>query len=284
LLNSRSLFRSLKLAVASLAILAMANYPALGQRGGGGGGRHSSPEEAEYQDEVNQGVEAYKANHLDEAIRHFQKAVQLEPVRPLAKRYLGTVMAQKVLPGVVTPANLRIAQESIRIFQDLLQIAPHDVYSIRQIAGIEFEIGKLDDAKTMQKRLLAENPKDVEAAFKIGVIDLLQVRHNALTALKAAGLVDDGKGNAAAPAAVKESIKTQNTPLVEEALLYLNQAVENRPDYVDAMDSLNFAYKKKAELDIANEAARLDDLAKADEWMRKASEAKKAAETQAAKP
>jgi tetratricopeptide (TPR) repeat protein len=282
--NSLSLFRALRLPFTCLVILAVASLPAVGQRGGGGGGRHSSPDEAEYQDEINQGVAAYKASHLDEAIRHFQRAVQLEPARPLAKRYLGTVMAQKVLPGVDSQTNLQIAQTAIRIFQDILQIAPHDVYSIREIAGIEFEIGKLDDAKTMQKRLLAENPKDGEAAFKIGVIDLLQVRHNALAALKAAGLADDGKGNTTAPTTVKESIKAQNGPLVEEALLYLNQAIENRPDYVDAMDSLNFAYKKKADLDIANETARQDDLAKADEWMRKASEVKKAAATLAAKP
>ena len=288
--NSRNLRRTLKLAAAGLAILAMASLPAAGQRGGGGGGRHSSPDDAEYHDEVNKGVEAYKSSHLDEAIRHFQRAVQLEPNLPLAKRYLGTALAQKVVFGVDTPANLQIAQQAIRIFQDLLQIAPHDVYTIQQIAGIEFKIGKLDDAKMMQKRLLAENPKDPDAALKIGVIDLLQAHRNALAALKAAGIADDGMGNAKAPAAVKESIRAQNGALVEEALLYLNQAVENRSEFVDAMDSLNYAYKTKADLDFANEAARLDDMAKADEWRnkafaeRKANEAKKAAGAEAAKP
>lgn len=288
--NSRNLVRTLRSAVAGLAVLTVVSFPALGQRGGGGGGRRSSPENAEFQDELKQGIEAYKANHLDDAIHHFQKAVQLIPNQPLGLRYLGTALGQKVVFGAETPENLKIAHEAIRNFQFLLQIYPHDVYSIRQIAGIEFEIGKLDDARSMQKRLLAESPKDPDAALKIGVIDLMQAHHNELAALKAAGLTDDGKGNSSAQAAVKDSIKAQNSALIEEALQYLNQAVENRTGFVDAMDSLNYAYKKKADLDFASETARADDLAKADEWRnrasteRKASEAKKAAATQVAKP
>ncbi len=291
MLNSRLHFRALKLAAAGLAILALTSLPAAGQRGGGGGGgRHSSPAEAEYQDELKQGIEAYKANHLDDAIHHFQNAVNLIPNQPVGLKYLGTALGQKVVFGSETPENLKIAQQAIRAFQDLLQEFPHDVYSIRQVAGIEFEIGKLDDAKTMQKRLLAESPKDPEAAMKIGVIELLQAHRNLVAALKAAGLTDDGKDNAAAPAAVKQSVKAQNGPLVEDALLYLNQAVENRPDYVEAMDSLVYAYKTKAALDDASESARQDDLSKADEWRtkaateRKAEEAKKSAATPVVKP
>ncbi|MFZ1085207.1 MAG: hypothetical protein WAN35_09605 [Terracidiphilus sp.] len=278
MLNLRKHFRMLRLAAACLAILAMASYPAAGQRGGGGGGHHSSPDDAEYQDELSQGMEAYKASHLDEAIRHFQRAVQLEPNQPMGKVYLGTAMAQKVAPGLDTPANLEIAQEAIRIFQDLLRLAPHDQNSIRQIAGIEFSIRKLDDAKNWQKRLLAESPKDPEAAFKIGVIDWMQAHHNALTALKAASITDDGVGNAKAPAAVMESIKAQNAALVEEALQYLQQAIENRPNYADAMAYLNLVYRRKADLDVGNEAARLADVAKANEWRLKAMETRKANE------
>ena len=75
-----------------------------------------------------------------------------------------------------------------------------------------------------------------------------------------------------------QSIKAQNGALVEEALGYLNQAVENRPNYDDAMAYINLVYRRKADLDWDNEAARKDDIAKASEWRNKAMEASKALE------
>jgi len=74
------------------------------------------------------------------------------------------------------------------------------------------------------------------------------------------------------------AIKAQNSALVEEALLYLNQTVENRPDYDKAMTFLGLAYRRKADLDWGNVVARKDDVAKADEWIHKAKETQKANE------
>jgi hypothetical protein len=54
--------------------------------------------------------------------------------------------------------------------------------------------------------------------------------------------------------------------------------VDNRPNYDDAMAYLNLIYRCKADVDWGNEAARKDDLAKADEWRRKAMDTRKANE------
>jgi hypothetical protein len=67
-----------------------------------------------------------------------------------------------------------------------------------------------------------------------------------------------------------EPLKEQNAALVEEGLQYLNQAVANRPNYDDAMAYLNLIYRRKADVDWGNEAARKDDVAKAEEWRTKA--------------
>ncbi len=96
---------------------------------------------------------------------------------------------------------------------------------MKQIAGIYFSIKKLDDAKEWQKKVLAVDPKDPEAAYTVGVIDWTQAHENALKALVPAGINDDGEGNAKAPKKVMDEIKQENGPLVEEALQYLNQAV-----------------------------------------------------------
>jgi tetratricopeptide (TPR) repeat protein len=229
-------------------------------------------------DQLNKGVEAYKGAHYEEAINHFQKATQLDPSLPMAKSYLATALAQNLVPGLDTPDNLKIAQQAINIFQEVLAKDPTDVNSMKQIGGIYYSVKKLDDAKAWQKRVLAVDPKDPEAAYWVGMIDWTEAHENALKALQHAGLNDNGEGNAKAPKAVMETIKAKNAPLVEEGLQYLNQAVANRPNYDDAMAYLNLIYRRKADVDWGNEAARKADIAKADEWRTKAMGTRKANE------
>ena len=125
-------------------------------------------------DQLNKGVDAYKSARYEEAIDHFQKATQLDPSLPMAKTYLATALAQNVVPGLDTPDNLSTAQQAIDIFKQVLDKNPNDVNSLKQVAGIYFSTKKLDDAKTWQKRVLAVDPKDPEAAYTVGVIDWTQ--------------------------------------------------------------------------------------------------------------
>jgi tetratricopeptide (TPR) repeat protein len=232
-------------------------------------------------DQLNKGVEAYKGAHYEDAINHFQRATQLDPSLPMAKSYLATALVQNVVPGLDTKDNLATAQQAIDIFNEVLAKDPHDVNSLKQIAGIQFSIKHLAEAKSWQKRVLQEDPKDPEAAYTVGVIDWMEAHQNTLNALAPAGLNDDGEGNAKAPKKVMDPLKEQNAPLVDEALQYLNQAIANRPNYDDAMAYLNLIYRRKADVDWGNASAQKDDLAKAEDWrtkamgVRKANEAKK---------
>jgi tetratricopeptide (TPR) repeat protein len=232
-------------------------------------------------DHLNKGVEAYKGGHYEDAINHFQKATELDPGLTQAKSYLATALAQNVVPGLTTQENLQTAQQAIDIFQQVLEGNPHDVNSMKQIAGIDFSIKRLDDAKKWQLRVLQEDPKDPEAAYTVGVIDWTQARDNALKALVAANVNDDGEGNVKAPKDVMAAIKTQNAPLIAEGIQYLNQAIDVRPNYDQAMSYLNLIYRRKADLDFGNADAVKADVSTAEDWnskamgMRKANEAKK---------
>jgi tetratricopeptide (TPR) repeat protein len=229
-------------------------------------------------DQLNKGVEAYKGAHYEEAIGHFQKATELDPSLPMAKSYLATALAQNVVPGLDTPDNLKTAQQAIDMFQEVLNKDPHDVNSMKQIAGIQFSIKNLKDAKAWQKRVLGEDPKDPEAAYTVGVIDWMEAHQNTLAALVPAGINDDGAGNVKAPKNVMTPLKEKNAPLVEEALQYLNQAVANRPNYDDAMAYLNLIYRRKADVDFGNAEAVKADVAAAEEWRTKAMGTRKANE------
>lgn len=226
-------------------------------------------------DQLNKGVESYKAAKYEEAIGHFQKATELDPSLPMAKTYLATALAQNVVPGLETPDNLKTADQAISIFQQVLAQDPKDVNSLKQVAGIYFSIKKFNEAKDWQKKVLAADPKDPEAAYTVGVIDWTLAHQNVLKALGDAGLNDDGEGNVKAPKKVLEAIKEANAPLVEEALQYLNQAVSNRANYDDAMSYLNLVYRRKADVDYADPAAVKEDVANAKDWSAKAMGARK---------
>lgn len=219
--------------------------------------------------EVNKGVEEYKNARYADAISHFQRATDIAPCMTMARAYLATAQAQNVIPGLDTPDNLKMADQAVANFHLVLEQNPHDINSLKQVAGIYFSIKKFDDAREWQKKVLAEDPRDPEAAYSIGVIDWTEAHSNVLKALSAINLMDDGEGNTQAPAEVRASLQQQNSALIEEGLRYLTQAIENRPDYADAMAYLNLTYRRKADIDYVNPVLRDDDISKAREWSRK---------------
>lgn len=234
-------------------------------------------------DQLNKGVDSYKSGKYEEAISHFQKATELDPTLPMAKTYLATALSQNIVPGLDTAENMKTAQEAIGMFQEVLAKDPSDVNSMKQVAGIYFNIKKLDDAKEWQKKVLAADPKDAEAAYTIGVIDWTEAHANKLKILQSAGLDDDGKGNVKAPKKLMDDIKAKNAPLVEEGLQYLNQAVQNRANYDDAMQYLNLVYRNKADVDFGDASAVSADLAAAEDWTHKAMGTRKANEEKKSK-
>ena len=108
-----------------------------------------------------------------------------------------------------TPDNLKNANQAIQIFQDVLSEQPNDINSMKASAGIYFSIKNLDQAEDWQKKVLAADPKDAEAAYTVGVIDWTKAHENTLKALQDAGLNDDGKGNVKAPKKVMEPLAQQ---------------------------------------------------------------------------
>jgi tetratricopeptide (TPR) repeat protein len=229
-------------------------------------------------DQLNKGVDAYKSQRFEEAIGHFQKATQLDPSLPMAKSYLATALAQNVVPGLDTAENIKTAQQAIDIFQQVLAEKPHDVNSMKQIAGIYFSIKQLDQAKDWQKKVLAEDPKDPEAAYTVGVIDWTEAHENTLKALAPVGFNDDGEGNLKVPKKVMETLKDENSALISEAIDYLNQAMANRANYDDAMTYMNLIYRRKADIDYGNAAAVKADIAAAKDWTSKSMGTRKANE------
>jgi tetratricopeptide (TPR) repeat protein len=213
-------------------------------------------------------VESFKAGKYEEAITHFQNAENLDPQLPTAKAFLATALSQNVVPGLTTPENVKTAQQAIDTYQQVLVENPADIRSLKGIASLYYNLKEFDKAKDWQKKVLAVDPKDPEAAYTVGVIDWTEAHENLL---KLNGNNDDGVGNV--KALTKNNcaeIQKENGPLVEEGLKYLNLAVENRPSYDDAMQYLNLVYRRKADVDCGNAAAVKADVDAATDWSHKA--------------
>jgi tetratricopeptide (TPR) repeat protein len=236
-------------------------------------------------DQLNKGVAAYKNAKYEEAIGHFQKAVQLDPTLPMAKLYLATAYAQQVVPDLETKENLQSAQMAIDGFKDVLAKDPKDLTALKGIASLYFNTKKYDDARDWQKKVIAVDPNDPEAYYSIGVIDWRLAYRNAVKLLALNGMTDDGNGNAKLPKAACADLKQQNTPLVTEGIESLQKAIELRPAYDDAMSYINLVYRRKADLECGDAAAQKADLDQAVVWRdksmgtRKANEEKKNEQT-----
>ncbi len=226
-------------------------------------------------DQLVKGVQSYKAAKYEDAINHFQNAVNLDPSYPVTRIYLATAYAQQVVPDLASPENLKKADLAIDSYKKVLDQHPDSVTALKGIASLYFSTNKMDQAKEWQQKVSQADPKDPEAPYTIGVIDWKAAYKNAVTTLAANGINDDGMGNAKMSKQVCAKLKADNTALVESGLASLHKAVEIRPNYDDAMSYLNLMYRRKADLDCGDPAAQKADIAEADKWRDEAMGARK---------
>ncbi|MEO6802728.1 MAG: hypothetical protein ABI197_05720 [Granulicella sp.] len=229
-------------------------------------------------DQLNKGVQSFKNARYEEAVEHFQTAISLYPDDPMSKLYLATAYSYQVVPNLDTPENLAIAQKALDGFNEVLQKNPNDLTALKQIASIDFNTKRLDQAKEYQRKVIAISPNDSEAYYTVGVVDWMQAYKNAVAILAADGLTDDGNGNPKKSKDACAKLKAANTELVAEAQQYLSKAVEINPDYDEAMSYLNLTARRKADLECPDDAARKADVAQAEQWDQKAMGARKANE------
>lgn len=227
-------------------------------------------------DQLNKGVEAFKTAHYEEAINHFQQAVQLDPSLPMARLYLATAYAQQVIPNLQTPDNMKFANLAIQNFQYVLQKDPNDINALKGIASLYLNTQNFDKAKEYQNKVLAVDPNDASADYTVGVIDWTVAYKNALPVRQSLGLQDNGDAikDKKACAALAE----KNGPLIQEGLNYLQKAVQIQPNYDNAMAYMNLLYRRKADTECGDDAARKADIAQADLWVQNAMAARKANE------
>lgn len=237
-------------------------------------------------DQLNKGVGAFRNAQFQAAIKYFQSAVQLDPTLLNARLYLATAYAQQYIPAGTSPENVKVAEQAIAAFEDVLKMDPANTTAIASIAQIYYNMQEFDKAKDYQLHRLKITPNDPEPYYWIGVLDWhicyprrMGVRKDLnLTAPK-----DFNRPDVLPPLPEKDraQLEKDNAELIEEGIKYLQKAVDLKPNDADAMAYINLMYREKADI-LVEASERETALKMADEWVQKALSMKKMAAEKAA--
>jgi hypothetical protein len=238
-------------------------------------------------DQLNKGVKAYKDNHYEQAIDHFQTAVRLDPALINARMYLATAYVSQYIPGIESEENLRTAQNAIDEYQRVIDANPsreQKVNSAKGIAYLYLNEKKWDEAKKFYRMASDLDPNDAEPYYSVGVIDWSQSYQPRMEKRAILGMKPDERLSVKNKDQKKlcEELKANNSAPIQEGIDSLTKAIQLRQDYDDAMAYLNLMYRERADIECDDEAARAADLKTASQWVDKAMEAKQARAAKAA--
>jgi tetratricopeptide (TPR) repeat protein len=214
-------------------------------------------------DLLNKGVAAFKAGQYDAAVEDFKQAKERDPDLMNARLYLATAYASQYIPGAPSPQNLRLGEQAVQEFKEVLEKDPKNLSAIDgigsivfQMAGTPFDPKKFEESKLYHQKHIEIKPDDPEPHYWIGVIDwTLAFRENAelRSAYNKEHINKQIKDDDALPAPVRAEYVDKAGKLVDEGIAEVQKAVQLRPDYDDAMAYLNLLYRRKADMVESND-------------------------------
>jgi tetratricopeptide (TPR) repeat protein len=228
-------------------------------------------------DQLNKGVQAYKASKFETAVKNFQNAIDLDPDLTVAKLYLATACVAQFVPGGDSPENKRWADCAIEQYNKVIEAEKDNkntlVLATKGLASIYFNMKNFEEAKKYHQKAIELDPNDPENYYSIAVIDWTQsylprMEKRQQLGLKLTDPIKDKK--------VCGEVKVMNQERVEEGIRMLQKAIELRQDYDDAMAYLNLLYRERADIQCDDPGARDADLKLADEMVEKTMATKKA--------
>jgi len=236
----------------------------------------------EARDQLNRGVTAFKSASFNEAIGHFQKAIELDPTLVNAKIYLATAYQSQFIPGAPTPDNMRMAQQALAEYQKVLDQDPNNANAVVGMARLNYDMGDLNQAQSDYQRALTISPSDPNAYYTLGAIAYQKTHKGILAARQAAGVTDvtaamvGKKATAATKKACKE-LSASDGAIIDDGITQLKKAIELRPTYDDAMTYLNLLYRDKGDLTCGDATQRAADIEIADNYAARGLAERKAA-------
>ncbi len=234
-------------------------------------------------DQLNKGVQAYKSANYEQAIDHFRNAVRLDPQLKVAKLYLATAYTSQYVPGVETKENIAMAEQAVEQYKAVLAEDAQNVTSLKGIAYLYMQMKRFDEAREYYKKSIAADPNDPDVYYSIGVLDWTAVYKDTADRKSKEGLKIDDEMKGKRDTKLCADIKAANGDRADEGLSMLQNAMQKRQDYDDAMVYVNLIYLRKADMECNDAEVRAQDRKMSEEWSNKAMDARKRKQEAAAK-
>lgn len=226
-------------------------------------------------DNLNKGVNAFRAGQYTAAADAFKEAIELDPELPAARLYLATAYMSQYVPGSDTPENKRNADSALEQFNLVLQNDPKNLLATQSIASLYYLMKDLDKATEWEKKVIAIDPKNKEAYYTLGVIAWTQFVPADREARTAQSMTPEAPGplKAAKPAKgkttdPKEELKAKYWQSLTDGIGYEKKALEVDPEYENAMAYMNLLIRYRA--DLLNTKEEYEAAVKeADSWVQK---------------
>ncbi len=230
-------------------------------------------EKLKARDELNKGVQAFKSAKYQEAVDHFNNAINYDPTFPTSRLYLAMSYLSQWIPGADSEENKQMANKAMENFKLVLDQDPKQTVAIASIASLYFNQKKLDEAKDWYLKLLNVDPRDKTAYYTLGVIAWTKTFPKRMEARAKLSMKPEDPGPLK-DKKVREDIRDKNLALVEEGLKNLDKALEVDKEYDDAMAYANLLHREKADLMDSTDDYK-KEIAMADSWVDKTLETKK---------
>jgi tetratricopeptide (TPR) repeat protein len=235
-------------------------------------------------DQLNKGVNAFRATHFQEAIDHFQQAAVLDPKLLNARLYLAMSYFQQYAPGGDSADNKKIGQQAVDAFKNVLDLDANNSTALAYTGLLYYNMKDFDNAKEFERRRQNLDPNNPEPYYWIGVIDYLHCLKSQAAARNSdvkLATPDKNGDLPPLPEKLRTDLDQKNAAAVKEGMDALNKAIELKPNYDEAMAYLNLLYRQKADIE-SDPGARASDIKNANDWLAKALDARKQATAQPA--
>lgn len=241
--------------------------------------------------ELKKGNSYYQQEQYARALENYKRGMDLDPDATFAWRSVGLSALALYRPGDTTPKNLEYADTAVDAFEKYLAEYPDDDKVEDYLLSTYVNARKFDEALAFIDRRIQERPDEAAKLNGYQVRILTQAGRLDKAFQLASQVQGDERALALYSIGVAAWDKVFHDPgtmdydskarLVDMGLDALKKSLDIKPDYVDSMIYYGLLLRQKAAIE-TDGAKRLEYQASAEQWQKKAIEARKKAAAQPA--
>jgi tetratricopeptide (TPR) repeat protein len=230
--------------------------------------------------ELKQGNAFYQKEEYRPALAQFKKGLELDPSATFAWRSVGLTALALFRPGDPSPENMQYAETAIDAFKKYLEDYPEDEKLREYLLTTLVQTKRFDEALAYLRERGDPNDPDIVRAqvnilIQAGRYDEAWQLAQQMTGPNQAEVLYSVGVSAWDQAYRNPNLNyEQRSKMVDTGLEALKRALEVQPDYFEAMAYYNLMFREKAKLEMDG-TKRLEYVALADEWMKKALDLRK---------